>query len=196
MNRLLLAELLRWRWRQVFGDVEARLVYDWPHNITLAEGAGWVTRKGACPAHSGQPVIVPGSMGAPSYLLVGSGNDRFLRSASHGAGRARSRCDMSRKGADKTDSALGLTGVDCITGREERRIEEAPAAYKPIQPVIDVQVEAQIVGAVAKMNPQILKLKETEWAYSWSFPYYVNDKNNLITSWRLLSRFALPFEFR
>jgi tRNA-splicing ligase RtcB len=153
INRLLLAELLRWRLRQVFGDVEAPLVYDLPHNITLAEGAGWVTRKGACPAHSGQPVIVPGSMGAPSYLLVGSGNDRFLRSASHGAGRARSRFDMSRKGADKTDSALGLTGVDCITWREERRIEEAPAAYKPIQPVIDVQVEAQIVGVVAKMKP-------------------------------------------
>jgi len=153
MNRLLLAELLRWRLRQVFGDVEAPLVYDLPHNITLAEGAGWVTRKGACPADSGQPVIVPGSMGAPSFLLVGSGNDRFLRSASHGAGRARSRFDMSRKGADKTDSALGLAGVDCITWREERRIEEAPAAYKPIQPVIDVQVEAQIVGVVAKMKP-------------------------------------------
>jgi tRNA-splicing ligase RtcB len=60
---------------------------------------------------------------------------------------------MSRKGVDKTDSALGLTGVDCITLREECRIEEAPAAYKPIQPVIDVQVEAQIVGAVAKMKP-------------------------------------------
>ena len=66
---------------------------------------------------------------------------------------ARSRFDMSRKGVDKTDSALGLTGVDCITLREERRIEEAPAAYKPIQPVIDAQVEAQIVGVVAKMKP-------------------------------------------
>ncbi len=186
INRLLLAELLRLRLRQVFGDVEAPLVYDVPHNITLAEGAGWVARKGACPAHSDQPVIVPGSMGAPSYLLVGKGNDRFLRSASDGAGRARSRFDMSRKGVDKTDSALGLTDVDCITLREECRIEEAPTAYinsgnsgmigsgdwgkgelltltlsfpsnrkqyyKPIQPVIDVQVKAQIVGAVAKMK--------------------------------------------
>ncbi len=153
INRLLLAELLRLRLRQVFGDVEAPLVYDLPHNITLAEGAGWVTRKGACPADSGQPVIVPGSMGAPSYLLIGLENDRFLRSASHGAGRARSRFDMSRKGVDKSNAALGLNGVDCITLREERRIEEAPAAYKPIEPVIDVQVEAQMVGIVAKMNP-------------------------------------------
>src|SRR4028118_1436334 len=61
IHRLLLAELLRCRLRQVFGDVEAPLVYDLPHNITLAEGAGWVRRKGAGPAHSGQPVIVPGS---------------------------------------------------------------------------------------------------------------------------------------
>ncbi|WP_293340403.1 RtcB family protein [Microcoleus sp. CAWBG58] len=153
INRLLLAELLRLRLRQVFGDIEAPLVYDLPHNITLPEGDGWVTRKGACPADSGQPVIVPGSMGAPSYLLIGLGNDRFLRSASHGAGRARSRFDLSRQGADKTDGALGLTGIDCITLREERRIEEAPAAYKPIQPVIDVQVEAQMVRIVAKMKP-------------------------------------------
>ncbi|MCU0541525.1 MAG: RtcB family protein [Oscillatoriaceae cyanobacterium Prado104] len=153
INRLLLAEILRLRLRQVFGDLEAPLVYDLPHNITLAEGDGWVTRKGACPAHPGQPVIIPGSMGAPSYLLVGKGNDRFLNSASHGAGRARSRFDMSREGADKSDAALGLTGVDCITLREERRIEEAPAAYKQIQPIIDLQVEAQMVDLVAKMKP-------------------------------------------
>ncbi|NJK66288.1 MAG: hypothetical protein HC789_17065 [Microcoleus sp. CSU_2_2] len=53
----------------------------------------------------------------------------------------------------KSDTALGLTGVDCITLRQERRIEEAPAAYKPIQPVIAAQVEAQMVDVVAKMKP-------------------------------------------
>jgi len=153
INRLLLAELLRLRLREVYGDVEAPLVYDLPHNITLAENGGWVTRKGACPAHFGQPTIVPGSMGAPSYLLVGLGNSQFLSSASHGAGRMRSRFDLTRQGADKTPEALGLTGVDCITLREERKIEEAPAAYKPIQPVIDTQVKAKMVKIVAKMQP-------------------------------------------
>ena len=73
VNRLLLAELLRLRLRQIYGEVEAPLVYDLPHNITLPEGNGWVTRKGACPAHVGQPVIIPGSMGTSSYLLVGQG---------------------------------------------------------------------------------------------------------------------------
>ena len=153
VNRLLLAELLRLRLRQVYGELEAPLVYDLPHNLTLAEGAGWVTRKGANPAHSGQPVIIPGSMGAASYLLIGKGNPAFLNSASHGAGRKRSRFELSRGGASHTEEALGLTGVDCITLREERRIEEAPAAYKPIEPVIAIQVEAEMVSIVARMKP-------------------------------------------
>ncbi|MEH2059213.1 MAG: RtcB family protein [Nostoc sp.] len=153
VNRLLLAELLRLRLREVYKDVEAPLVYDLPHNITLPEGQGWVTRKGACPAHLGQPVIIPGSMGAYSYLMVGKGNPEFCNSASHGAGRIRSRFDLSRRGASQSEAELGLTGVDCITLREERRIEEAPAAYKPIQSVIDVQVEAEMVDVVARLSP-------------------------------------------
>lgn len=153
VNRMLLAELLRLRLRQVFGEVAAPLVYDLPHNITLAEGAGWITRKGACPAHLHQPVIVPGSMGTPSYLLRGKGNPRFLNSASHGAGRLHSRFEMGRRGSEKITERLGLSHVDCITLREERRIEEAPAAYKPIQPVVEIQVETQMVEVVARMKP-------------------------------------------
>ncbi|MEH2014967.1 RtcB family protein [Nostoc sp.] len=153
VNRLLLAELLRLRLREVYKDVEAPLVYDLPHNITLPEGQGWVTRKGACPAHAGQPVIIPGSMGAYSYLMVGRGNPAFCNSASHGAGRIYSRFDLNRKGASQSEAELGLTGIDCITLREERRIEEAPAAYKPIQSVIDVQVEAEMVDVVARLSP-------------------------------------------
>jgi tRNA-splicing ligase RtcB (3'-phosphate/5'-hydroxy nucleic acid ligase) len=153
VNRLVLAELLRLRLRQVYGDVAAPLVYDLPHNITLPEGAGWVTRKGACPAYADQPVIIPGSMGAPSYLLVGMGNQDWCASASHGAGRLRSRFDLNRQGNKESEEQLGLTGVDCITLRSERRIEEAPAAYKPITPVIDAQVQAGLVQIVAKMQP-------------------------------------------
>ena len=175
VNRLLLAELLRLRLREVYKDVEAPLIYDLPHNITLPQLKDvetlyttslqskiqnpkskiekWVTRKGACPAHVGQPVIIPGSMGAYSYLMVGRGNPAFCNSASHGAGRIYSRFDLNRKGASQSEAELGLTGVDCITLREERRIEEAPAAYKPIQSVIDVQVEAEMVDVVARLSP-------------------------------------------
>jgi tRNA-splicing ligase RtcB (3'-phosphate/5'-hydroxy nucleic acid ligase) len=119
-------------------------------SITLPEGAG---RKVACLAHAQQPVIIPGSMGAPSYLLVGMGNKDWCASASHGAGRLRSRFDLSRQGNKESEEQLGLTGVDCITLRSERRIEEAPVAYKPITPVIDAQVQAGLVQVVAKMQP-------------------------------------------
>ncbi|MGF1486282.1 MAG: RtcB family protein [Prochloraceae cyanobacterium] len=153
VNRLLLAELLRLRLRQVFGEIEAPLVYDLPHNITLPDDRGWIIRKGACPAATAQPVIIPGSMGSPSYLLVGLGNARFLSSASHGAGRAKTRFELSRKGAAYNEESLGLTGVDCITLKSDRRIQEAPAAYKPIQPVIDAQVEAGMVKVVARLKP-------------------------------------------
>ncbi len=153
LNRLALAEIMRRRLREVFGDLECPLVYDLPHNITERRGAGWVTRKGACPAHRDQPVIIPGSMGASSFLMRGLGAPRFLESASHGAGRARSRFELSRRGARWDADTLGLSGVDCITLREERRIEEAPGAYKPIGPVIEAQVSAGLVAPVARLEP-------------------------------------------
>jgi hypothetical protein len=48
---------------------------------------------------------------------------------------------------------LGLTGVECITLHEERLLEEAPVAYKPVQAVIDAQVQAESIGVVAVMRP-------------------------------------------
>lgn len=159
VNRAILAELARVRLREVYGDIEAPLVWDAPHNLSVFEEDEnghryWVCRKGACPAHYGQPVIIPGSMGTASYLLVGKGNHRYLRSASHGAGRAVSRGSMGRFVRDAAHAReLGLTGVECITLRDARRVEEAPAAYKPIEPVIRSQVEAGIVSEVAVLKP-------------------------------------------
>jgi len=77
------------------------LVYDSPHNLVwpTADGA-WLHRKGATPARGpeamagtpfqpwGEPVLVPGSMGASSFVLDGQGHAEALESASHGAGRA------------------------------------------------------------------------------------------------------------
>jgi tRNA-splicing ligase RtcB (3'-phosphate/5'-hydroxy nucleic acid ligase) len=147
LNRMLLAEMVRRRMVEVYGQREAALVYDVPHNITLREGTGYVVRKGACPAPEGQPVIIPGSMGASSFLLVGGGSDLLVQSASHGAGRARARIHMNHV------EDLGLDGVTCITLREERKVEEAPAAYKDIEPVIQAQVEVGLVRVVARMRP-------------------------------------------
>lgn len=151
VNRMLIAELVRLRMREVYGDVEAPLVYDIPHNLIFHEGGLYVHRKGATPAHPSQPVIIPGSMGHPSYLMVGTWSDRFLSSCSHGAGRSSTRFQMTRKGRPKMD--LGLEGVECITLRAERMLEEAPAAYKDVGPVVEVQVEQQLISPVAKLQP-------------------------------------------
>ncbi|MEQ1508037.1 MAG: RtcB family protein, partial [Myxococcota bacterium] len=148
VNRALLAELFRVRLREVLGDVDAPLVADVPHNLTFLEDGRYVARKGACPAHDGQLVLIPGSMGAPSFVAVGRGDRRFLQSASHGAGRAVRRQEMR---GDR--GPLGLDGVDCVTLRDERRVEEAPAAYKPVQDVIDAQVAAGTIAVVAVLRP-------------------------------------------
>lgn len=152
VNRMLVAEIARLRMRQVFGsDLECPLVTDIPHNITLPHPTMpgvWVQRKGACPANAGDWLLIPGSMGAASYVCLGLGAEDRIMSASHGAGRNVARIHMKRMGED-----LGLNGIDCVTLREERRIEEAPFAYKPIQPVIDSQVGAGILLKVARMKP-------------------------------------------
>lgn len=152
VNRVVIAEMVMARIRQVYGDLGMSCFYDVPHNIVTEEGFGrFVHRKGATPAYEGQPVLIPGSMGHPSYVACGLGNERFLRSASHGAGRARTRFEMGRKG--RPDFDLGLENVECITLREERLLEEAPAAYKDIDPVMEIQVKQGLVSPVVKMRP-------------------------------------------
>ena len=151
VNRVILAEMVRDRFRQVHGDVGVSCFYDVPHNIVTYEGDGFVHRKGSTPAFEGQPVLVPGSMGASSYVMCGKANERFLFSATHGAGRARSRFEMTRKGRPKVD--LGLNGVECVTLREERMYEEAPVAYKAIEPIVKIQTEYGLASPVARLRP-------------------------------------------
>lgn len=151
-NRALLAEIVRHRSQELFGEIENRLITDVPHNIVLNEKLGNVHRKGATPAAENQMLLIPGSMGHDSYLLNGLGNDRWLQSASHGAGRNVSRMKMTFRGK-KDKTKLGLEGVECITLKEERMIEEAPSAYKEIGPVIQSQVEEKNVEVIAVFSP-------------------------------------------
>jgi len=151
VNRVVLAMMVRDRFRQVHGDVGASCFYDVSHNIVTREGAGYVHRKGATPAFQGQPVLIPGSMGTSSYVMRGLGSSRFLNSASHGAGRARTRFEMTRKG--RPDFDMGLEGVECVTLREERLWEEAPAAYKDIDPIVKIQAEQGLASPVVRLRP-------------------------------------------
>lgn len=151
-NRALVMELVRARVRQVYGDVAMPLVTDVPHNIVLQEEGGNVHRKGATPAHANQALLIPGSMGDDSYLLDGLGHPRWASSASHGAGRAVSRMEMTWK-AKQAGAIAPARQFECITLKEERRIEEAPSAYKPIGPVISSQIEEGLVTPIARMSP-------------------------------------------
>jgi len=148
-NRVVLAELVRADLEAVTGSSDSRLVVDVPHNVVLAEQGFNVHRKGATPAHRGDFALIPGSMGDSSYLATGLGHSDWLNSCSHGAGRRMRRQEVR---ALRTAPAEDQTWR-CVTLREERRIEEAPQAYKPIGPVIEAQEQAGLIRAAVRMRP-------------------------------------------
>ncbi len=112
-----------------------------------------VHRKGATPANEGEMGVIPGSMTAPGYIVNGKGNDRSLRSASHGAGRK-----MSRKAARESITGsemkkmLNKNGVTLIGGGTD----EAPIAYKDIEHVMKCQDE--LVEVVGTFIPKIVRM--------------------------------------
>lgn len=150
-NRVVLSELIRHCWQQVFLEDASRLVIDIPHNIVLPEHDMLIHRKGATPAHDGQLALIPGSMGDYSYVVSGLGNAEWLWSCSHGAGRSIRRQHMrARLPANEKTAFLPW---HCITMSEARRIEEAPGAYKPVGPVIEAQTETGLITPVARFKP-------------------------------------------
>ena len=96
----------------------------------------FVTRKGAVSAKAGQLGIIPGSMGARSYIVRGKGNAESFDSCSHGAGRAMSRGEAKRR-FTLADHRAATEGVECRKDRDV--IDETPAAYKDIDAVMAAQ---------------------------------------------------------
>ncbi len=150
IDSLVLAELVRDSFAQVFSHDKSRLVVDVPHNVILREHGMNIHRKGATPAREGDLALIPGSMGDYSYLATGMGNPDWLWSCSHGAGRS-----IRRQAMRAVRPAPGGPEMEfqCVTLREERRVEEAPMAYKKIGPVISAQEEAGLLRLVARLKP-------------------------------------------
>ena len=96
----------------------------------------YVTRKGAVSAKAGQLGIIPGSMGARSYIVRGKGNADSFDSCSHGAGRAMSRGEAKRR-FTLADHRAATEGVECRKDKDV--IDETPAAYKDIDAVMAAQ---------------------------------------------------------
>jgi len=183
-NRMFLAIIAMAGLRRVCGDADFSLLYDAPHNFLWKETVDGVEmnihRKGACPARGfaamtgtpfeyyGEPVLVPGSMGASSFILAGQGNAESLWSASHGAGRSLSRGDALR-GHDeefrrfmeefRVITPVDLRRQDIKLRRDivEKKLEEvkqeAPYAYKGIGPIIQTLTAAGIARPVVELTP-------------------------------------------
>ena len=96
----------------------------------------WVTRKGAVRARRGDLGIIPGSMGARSYIVRGKGNANAFHSCSHGAGRVMSRGE-ARRTFTLADHREATEGVECR--KDSDVIDETPAAYKDIDAVMAAQ---------------------------------------------------------
>jgi tRNA-splicing ligase RtcB len=96
----------------------------------------FVTRKGAVSARRGEFGIIPGSMGARSYIVRGKGNPESFESCSHGAGRAMSRGEARRRFTIE-DHRAATAGVECR--KDEGVIVETPMAYKDIDAVMNAQ---------------------------------------------------------
>jgi tRNA-splicing ligase RtcB len=127
--------------RRFFPDLDAgRVAVNCHHNYVAREehfGAEvWVTRKGAVHAGSGELGIIPGSMGARSYIVRGKGNPESFQSCSHGAGRRMSRNEAKRR-FTLADHAAATAGVECR--KDADVLDETPQAYKDIDAVMAAQ---------------------------------------------------------
>lgn len=118
------------------------------HNYVEELGGGqWLTRKGAVNASYGVLGIIPGSMGAKSFIVRGKGSAESLNSCSHGAGRRMSR-GAAKRAFTVEQHVAATEGVECR--KDQSVIDETPGAYKDIEAVMAAQ--ADLVSVVATLK--------------------------------------------
>jgi tRNA-splicing ligase RtcB len=180
-NRQMIVHWVRESFEQVMGrsaeDLNMEIVYDVAHNIAKYEEHEYegkrekmyVHRKGATRAFgpdapgipdryksTGQPVLIPGDMGTASYVLAGTEQamKNSFGSTCHGAGRVMSRTEAVRRFyGEKIKSELGQQGIYVQAASKKVVAEEAPAAYKNVDDVVNVAHGAGISLKVAKLKP-------------------------------------------
>ncbi len=181
VNRQTILHWVRQSFQQVFNQdahkFGLKLVYDVAHNIAKIENHAveggrkkvWVHRKGATrafpPGHSeipsdyravGQPVLIPGSMGTSSWLLVGTEKamQTTFGSTAHGAGRMMSRSAAKRNfWGGEIKKALAQRGIYVRSASEVVLAEEADPAYKNVDVVVEVSDRVGIATKVARLVP-------------------------------------------
>lgn len=173
-NRQVITHAVREAFVEVFRKNEDTLgldvVYDVAHNIAKFEEHDGkrllVHRKGATralpPGHAdnpavykttGHPALLPGSMGTSSYVVVGKpGIEETFCSVNHGAGRVMSR-GAARRNISEAEFEESMGSVITNAPNYRRVIDEAPAAYKDIDRVVDVLADIDLVAKVARVVP-------------------------------------------
>ncbi len=178
-NRQVLTHLVREVFVRIFPQAELKLLYDVSHNTCKIEehkvdGKSmklYVHRKGATrafgPGHpslpedikdAGQPVLIGGTMGTFSYILAGMKESEELcfSSCSHGAGRAMSRTQATKKWSGReVVKSLAQKGIIIKSASFKGIAEEAPGAYKDVVSVADATEKAYLAKKVAKLAPLI-----------------------------------------
>lgn len=176
-NKQLITHWIREDLKYTFPNVEVEVLYDVCHNIAKLEEhvvdgkkrKVCVHRKGATRAFGpgrkeipiayrkvGQPVLIPGSMGTASYVLVGTKKAEELTfgSTTHGAGRVMGRGKAMKKLSGKeVKNSLERKGIMVRAGSVEGLAQESPEVYKDIEEVVKVVDEIGISKKVAKLNP-------------------------------------------
>lgn len=176
VNRQLITHQIRKAFQRVLKTPEAQqlaLLYDVSHNIAKLEKYNGreciVHRKGATRSfgplsdvlppeyrETGQPVIIPGSMGTSSYVLAGTETSvkSAFGSSCHGAGRALSRM-RAKKTLDygRLIHDLESRGIEVCAGSAQGLLEEAPQAYKNVEQVVGVVAQGGLARVVAKLAP-------------------------------------------
>ncbi len=176
-NKQIITHSVRESMKKIFPDFRAEVVYEVCHNIAKFEEHEidgkdkeiLVMRKGATRSFGpgrkelpkdyqkvGQPIILPGSMGTASYVLVGTKEAERLTFAStaHGAGRLKSRMSANRDlTAEKIQASLSKKGILLRSGSAKGIVEEAPEVYKDIDEIARISHEAGIGRLVAKLKP-------------------------------------------
>ena len=180
-NRQMITHWTRKSFERVFkkseSDLDMKLVYDVAHNIAKVEKhkidgqlkSVVVHRKGATrafPANReeiprnyrdiGQPVLIPGSMGTSSWILLGKENSMNLSfgSTAHGAGRMMSRSKARRDYTEEqVKKSLSDKGIFIKSLTRDGVVEETPQAYKDVDAVVNVSHELGIATKVAKLIP-------------------------------------------
>jgi len=153
-NREIMMKRLLKQFNRMFNDredFEPEIAVNCHHNYVAAEEhfgeMVYVTRKGAINAEAGRYGIIPGSMGAKSFIISGLGNPQSFNSCSHGAGRKMSRT-QAKKAFSREDLERQTAGVECR--KDAGVIDEIPSAYKDIDEVMRNQ--SDLVEVVAQLK--------------------------------------------